>query len=399
MKRKLKIVSVFILIITLMCNLFVLNNNPVKANEFDGRPNVGDSYLLSAGGDYIKISQSGVITISYQKGFTEFLIVATRCSKYMKEVSNPLGSKDPLSQAKFCAAGEFNGKSQVLHIAGDYNDTASGAKTKTINLSAYFSANEIYKVELISGSFIDEEMQFDADTREPLNIGPYMPLYCTVSSGANNCNLEDGEGVNAITITNRVRNFAEYRFGTFTRRKVNGQWVYSFNRAAEGTDYSIAYTNSTGIIYAGNESISSLKDMRSYIELTEQEAEDLLVNNSADSDTLAAYDKYHASKTISNVPVFKNSTSSSPASKKEQKTEVDNLIYDTIIPVLITILLILAGVTIAVEGYKIVKSADEPQERQERIKHLRNILIGIGIAMLLLFVIEPLSNVVVEFLE
>lgn len=78
---------------------------------------------------------------------------------------------------------------------------------------------------------------------------------------------------------------------------------------------------------------------------------------------------------------------------------IDEMIYDDIIPLLIGVLVIAAGVSLAVLGYQIVKSADEDQERHDKIKRLRNILIGLGIAILLLFVIEPLSKVVERFLQ
>ena len=78
---------------------------------------------------------------------------------------------------------------------------------------------------------------------------------------------------------------------------------------------------------------------------------------------------------------------------------IDDMIYDDIIPVLIGVLIIAAGISVAVLGYQIVKSADEDQERHDKIKRLRNILIGIGIALLLLFAIEPMAKVVERFLE
>ena len=78
---------------------------------------------------------------------------------------------------------------------------------------------------------------------------------------------------------------------------------------------------------------------------------------------------------------------------------MDKMIYDDIIPLLIGVLVVAAGVSVMVLGYQIVKSADEDQERHDKIKRLRNILIGIGIALLLLFAIEPIANVVEGFLE
>lgn len=95
-----------------------------------------------------------------------------------------------------------------------------------------------------------------------------------------------------------------------------------------------------------------------------------------------------------------HSTAVTKVDNSDFSTEtIDDMIYDDIIPVLIGVLIIAAGISIAVLGYQIVKSADEDQERHDKIKRLRNILIGIGIALLLLFAIEPMAKVVERFLE
>ena len=60
---------------------------------------------------------------------------------------------------------------------------------------------------------------------------------------------------------------------------------------------------------------------------------------------------------------------------------------------------IVAGVTLAMLGYQIVKSADDPQERKEKISRLRGILIGVAIALLLLFIIEPAKKFITKFLK
>ena len=78
---------------------------------------------------------------------------------------------------------------------------------------------------------------------------------------------------------------------------------------------------------------------------------------------------------------------------------VENLLYDTIIPALLIILGLTAAVTIAVLGTQIIKSSDEASERSEKIKQLRNILIGLAIAFIILFAIEPVSELVNRLME
>ncbi len=78
---------------------------------------------------------------------------------------------------------------------------------------------------------------------------------------------------------------------------------------------------------------------------------------------------------------------------------VEEEITDTIIPLLLSILGVAAITTTVTLGYKIVKSADEPQERREYIAKLRNILIGIGIAFLLVALYTPVTELVSTWLE
>ena len=80
-------------------------------------------------------------------------------------------------------------------------------------------------------------------------------------------------------------------------------------------------------------------------------------------------------------------------------TGIESMIYDTIIPVLWVLLGICAVVTCTVLGYQIVKSADEAQERQDKIKSLRNILIGLAMAALILFAAEPIINFINKYME
>ena len=74
------------------------------------------------------------------------------------------------------------------------------------------------------------------------------------------------------------------------------------------------------------------------------------------------------------------------------------MIYDTIIPVLLGILGFAAVVSCSVLGYQIVKSADEPQERAQKVHNLKIILLGIGVAFVILMLIKPIINIIENYL-
>lgn len=85
--------------------------------------------------------------------------------------------------------------------------------------------------------------------------------------------------------------------------------------------------------------------------------------------------------------------------KKVMSSEVENMIYDTIIPVLLTVLGIAATVAVVLLGYQIIKTSDEPQERAEKIAKLKNILVGLVLAFGILIAAEPIMEFVERWLE
>ena len=82
----------------------------------------------------------------------------------------------------------------------------------------------------------------------------------------------------------------------------------------------------------------------------------------------------------------------------ESQSEFMKLIKGDVIPVLMILLGLAALVTIVVLGTKIVKSSDSPSERSEYVKQLRNILFGLGMAILLLFALDPVTEFVKKIL-
>ena len=76
----------------------------------------------------------------------------------------------------------------------------------------------------------------------------------------------------------------------------------------------------------------------------------------------------------------------------ENTEELETKIKETIIPVLLAVLGLAAVITSSVLGWQIVKSADSPQERSEKIARLRTILISLVVVAALLLAIGPATD-------
>ena len=235
----------------------------------------------------------------------------------------------------------------VLHVSGDYNAThGKGAASKQFLLLDYFDYEEIIEVKIIT-SFMHSAFVGSYS-------GEYNLLYCNVEAypGAE-CSLSFGQTINMKSSVARTQN-------------------YLCNQEGKG-DY---YTDRGRV----NTSCSSyLSDMSLNFSGKKYTVFGSSLNNSTAGKVV--YIKVDNSKV------------------SDSSGDVTDLIYDTIIPALIAILIVIAGISCAVLGYKIVKSADEPQERQDSVKRLRNILIGIAIALVLLFGAEPFTNFIKRFIE
>lgn len=241
-----------------------------------------------------------------------------------------------------------NGNVIIIHASGDYN-LDDEVKTKTIHLFNYFDYDTIVDVGIYT-TFMTKSKNNDSSQ--------YFPVFCNFDSGET-CRKAIGTGSKQeMLASHRVETFA----GTNDFSRVYGA----------STEPDIRYIDRKNLIYGVEGTRSTLLNQGSEILIKEGSA-------GGQVDKLVIM--------VDNSKV------------KGASADVEGLIYDTIIPTLIAILVIAAGVTCAVQGYKIVKSSDEPQERQEKIKHLRNILIGIAIALLLLFVLEPAATVVTDLLE
>lgn len=82
-----------------------------------------------------------------------------------------------------------------------------------------------------------------------------------------------------------------------------------------------------------------------------------------------------------------------------QQKNFDKIIYDTIIPVALGVLGVIAAITCVVLGTQIIKSSDETQERADKISKLKTIIISLIFVAILLLVIEPVVKFVEGYLE
>ena len=325
----------------------IKENGQVKA-AFAPQTQKSDIIYSDANFGSVTVTNMGAITITYLYGYSELMILATRCKDYNSDNS---------------ACDQFEAKYDVvLHVSGDYNAThGKGAASKQFHLLDYFDYEEIIEVKIIT-SFMHSAFVGSYS-------GEYNLLYCNVEAypGAE-CSLSFGQTINMKSSVARTQNFI-----------CNGdtRWEYDANWAqSQGGKKGNYYTDRGRV----NTSCSSyLSDMSLKFSGKKYTVFGSSLNNSTAGKVV--YIKVDNSKV------------------SDSSGDVTDLIYDTIIPALIAILIVIAGISCAVLGYKIVKSADEPQERQDSVKRLRNILIGIAIALVLLFGAEPFTNFIKRFIE
>lgn len=324
MKKSLKLISIFMLLITIMTYGFVITKSQTSKAAY--APIESSQTILNNSTDgSVVISEKGSITINYKYGFTHLLIEVYECTQYFdKDFHDLSGFEDKedrdLSNAASC--GSFTSTPKIIHLSGRNNTQTNKDGSR---------AMASYTVHLLDQPFLEYD--------EMVKLVVYTELF---SSDASNrtilyCNSDAVSG-------SGCEDPAEDAI-TSHYSGVSEKDIYFV-----GDKKRLIYANSSG-------GISWNSVGQTYVR----------VDNSSFS--------------------------------IEKDSKVGKLIYDDIIPALVTVLLIAAAVSIAVLGYQIIKTADEGQERHDKIVRLRNILIGIAIALLLLFVIEPIAEFVEGYLE
>lgn len=335
MKKSFNFISIFFMMITMVGSLLLVKSSNVKAESILGIDEGETKTFINDGNNKVTISSGGAITIQYEKNHGY--------SELLVVATKCKDWIDKNDHSKGCDGyeGFDGGNAAIIHLSGDYY---SGGKFDADN-------NELNTITKTIHLF----NYFDYDTLLRVQIyteffsGTKLPLVC--NRDAVNEALKDECG-NKTSI-DRVDKYID-------KLKSTG---YISNAETFYVDRKYLIYDVYGL---GGDITDAIADLSN--------------NKTILDDTVV----------IVNVDNTKVSGASG---------DVEKLIYDTLIPTAITILLIAAGVAIAVLGYQIIKSSDEPQERQEKIRTLRNILIGIGIALLLLFIIEPFVNLIKGNLE
>ena len=394
MKKAFKIISIFIMLFTVFSGAFLINEHEhVEATEnlvaipTDGYYENNDYKREYKYNNVIvgilKITEGGEVTITYKYGYTELLIYAVECS-------------DLTDDGTACKDGGFNGNVQIIHVSGDYArkgyEDENDMQSKTVHLFNYFDYDKIVKVSVIV-SFATKTNYENPGQMDPINhyeefhkinnTDFFEPLYCDMSTELKNCvpeNFEsdrgswiDRDGTKRYEIDEKVNTLASSRVERFA--------AYMEDET-ENKKYTINYVDRKQLIYTGNVDVNNANcscGCKSGYRCNCEYCGWYVANNE-----FAATD----------VQVLIDNTTVGDAS-----SDVEDMIFDTIIPTLLVLLVIAAGVTTAFLGVKIIKGADEAQDRQEKIQALRNILIGVAVAFIILALAEPVTEFVKKWLE
>jgi len=297
------------------------------------------------------VTKGGMINVKYEYGVTEVLVYAEACKEYgVNGLGNFTCNDDSDPEV-------WKGKKVVIHASG-----SSTAGSVTIHLYKYFEVNDLVRVKMIY-QFMTTSGYFDADTINTAESGSYNPLYCDLNVGRYECGKffqDTAEEIRSWKLKTDYKN--KIKDYSIRERVAKIDELITENGELK-PGISIERVDKNGIVYAGSTG---------------------LVNNFSESIVNG--------RGVYGVYVIISNTGSD-----EAEGNVAEIIYDTIIPVLLVVLSIGATVTIVVLGVQIIKGADGTGDRSEKIKQLRGILIGIAIAFIVLAAIEPLSNLMSKY--
>lgn len=354
MKKAIKIISIFTLLLTMISSVFFVNKTEVIDAEEVGwaDPNATGTLVsrkLEEGETtygYVAIKKTGEIVLQYKHGFSELLIFAVACSEVSEDGKSCLGT--------------FTSNPKIIHVSGNYArkhwDESKGRHvidsitTYSVHLFKYFEYEQLVHVEVITSvakesNYVDPSALTFSNSQygEIKNTGFYNPEYCNKDNNIKNCigkKLKD-----------RINEYA--RTNDILRSKCD----------SSGCLLNTAYLDRNELVYSG-------------------------------STTGGIDDEISISTSSTTGYVIVDNTIVDGASGG-----VMEIINDTIIPALLIILGLAAGVTITILGIQIIKGSDEAQERQDKIHRLRGILIGIAIAFILLAATGPLTKFIGKWLE
>ncbi len=207
--------------------------------------------------------------------------------------------------------------------------------TITIRLSSYFDYDTEVVIKHVSFNFID------GDNPDRLNEGDYYPIYCVVGNTTN------------CPQTNYIR-----------------QRITKFKELVGAPDNVEIDNDSAGLVYKGPGTMTT-----------------------EEPDTI---NKFSVGGSAAGIKT--RIVKGAGDNDNEANQNIEKMIFDDIIPALLIILGIAAALVGTILGYQIIKSADEPQARQEKISQLKNIIIGIIMVFIILLAAEPVTDLVRKYL-
>lgn len=357
--RKIMNFMMMLVMMLVMCNFFVVKTEMViEANDDNiiacadgldftasGHENdtgcTKDTFLLKdSNGEPLKDNMDRPITIS---GVGELYISRNGVIK--------VTFKYGVSEVLVLAEGGKTGK-MIIHASGKKVSNTNVPESREIHLYKYFKEGEVVTYELI----FQLAEQSDYNALESDKNSFFYPIYCNPDN--NNCGANDSDQ----PIKNLLRGVS-YRISK-----------YATKIGITSIDEKIEFSDRSQLVYQGRK-------------------------NTLTTDIVTIAKENYNIQYDKNVVIADITVKIGNTSFEESKGEVDDIINNTVIPTLLWILGIGAVVTGTVLGWQIVKSADEPQERAEKISRLKSILIGIIIAFILLMAIGPMKDFIMRYIE
>lgn len=366
MKKLLHYLLCFVTVL-MLCSVFVVKNETnIDAKEatyrecqssldFTLEANATYDGCSSSIGSYgnVLITKEGGITLSYKYGISELLVYVYK---------GTYGTASEKGQ-------------HLIHVSGRKVPQADVKKdvwgSVTVHLFKYIAYDEKVNVALIYEFATESHYNSGAyeSNGEDKNEGFFKPLFCKTSDNLKNCWVQ-GEDSAVIGNNDKLKKQITVRGDHFLKSRNQKSVPITYQDR-----YSLVYSGKN-VDFSENGSNPDWQKM------------DLnLINTGKDIFAEATANLHEISLIVDN---------SSAVGAEE---EVEKMVYGTIIPVALGVLGLAAVVTCTVLGYQIVKSADSPEERSNKIKTLKSVLIGLAIAFIMLLVVKPVINFVKGFLE
>ena len=348
MKKNIKILSIFLFILNFSFAFILISAESIHVKADVDLITSTESYKPTFG-ENTTITPGGTITIPYEYGISEVLLYVEKCTDYDKKIESCKGSFEPAAIIHRTGRTATNAWLEPLNSGGS-KSTLLNQPSISISLSTYVDVGDVVRIsaiyELADYRWLDSLIEqkngkWVAKKMGDIRSGFFFPQFCNVNAGMTNCNS-----------TRSVKPLSKLLKNTRVEKFISDNGLTNKN-------IQVVY-DSGNIIYVGNhESLSN--------EFPEG----------------AVSTRYGFQNIVLKV------------ANEGDNSGVNDLVNGTIIPALLAVLGVAAVVTSTVLGYKIIKAADDPGERQEKIKYLRNILIGLAVAAIVLLAANPIR----EFIE